>query len=376
VASEAEASDDADLALNLLMGAALRCWWADTGPAARDEVVHASRRLGHRDADARWLAAVAVAQPLEQCAEVSRRLARLDLGGITDGDSLRLLGMAAHAIGDEPAAADLLGRATTELRVDGQLGLLPQVLSMAVQVRLEVGDWSGAAAAAAEGRQLAADTGQPIWATGTLVCEARLQALRGDVREAFRMAAEAEMTARPRRVNTALACVQIVRGTALLRQGASQEAYQVLRPLFDPGDACFHQRERFAGIMVYVDAAKQSGHYEQARAVLNQLEETAGHVPSPILLAHLAYARIVLLDRRQDERCPTPEFWQLLTRWPWIKARTQLAYATWLGQRGRDHEAVPILETATAKLHEIGASHWVEVPHHRRPQRSTGGHVV
>jgi len=30
---------DRDLALNLLLGAALRCWWADTGPAARARVV-------------------------------------------------------------------------------------------------------------------------------------------------------------------------------------------------------------------------------------------------------------------------------------------------------------------------------------------------
>ena len=36
ISRQALHAGDRDLALNLLLGAALRCWWADTGPAARD----------------------------------------------------------------------------------------------------------------------------------------------------------------------------------------------------------------------------------------------------------------------------------------------------------------------------------------------------
>jgi hypothetical protein len=173
------------------------------------------------------------------------------------------------------------------------------------------------------------------------------------------MAAEAEMTARPRRLNDLLACIQLVRGTALLREGASHEAYRVLNRLFDPCDPCFHQRERFAGIMAYVDAAAQSGHHEQARAVLAQLQVIARHAPSPILLAHLAYAEVVLVDRRlDDETDPAPQTWETLAPWPWIKAKTQLAYATRLAAAGREFEATLIRTAARAKLHEIGACDW------------------
>ena len=35
IARQSVQAGDRDLALNLLLGAALRCWWADTGPAAR-----------------------------------------------------------------------------------------------------------------------------------------------------------------------------------------------------------------------------------------------------------------------------------------------------------------------------------------------------
>ena len=56
----------------------------------------------------------------------------------------------------------LLDRSETRLREEGRLGLLPHVLGMQVQVRLALGDWERAAAAAEEGRRLGGETGQPI----------------------------------------------------------------------------------------------------------------------------------------------------------------------------------------------------------------------
>ena len=43
IARQSVQAGDRDLALNLLLGAALRCWWADTGPAARARVVEVTR---------------------------------------------------------------------------------------------------------------------------------------------------------------------------------------------------------------------------------------------------------------------------------------------------------------------------------------------
>ena len=104
---------DRDLTLNLLLGAALRCWWADTGPTARARVVEVAGELRDTVEDPRHIAALAVAEPVLQC-----------------GTVMRLLGMAAHAIGDTVRSVVFLSRSETMLREQGRLGLPFEKLSM------------------------------------------------------------------------------------------------------------------------------------------------------------------------------------------------------------------------------------------------------
>lgn len=118
-------SGDFDLALNLLLGAALRCWWADTGPAARNRVAMVIDSLAEVEDDARYVAALAVAEPVLSSHEVTRRLGRVEIDEVEDADALRLYGMAAHAIGDTVRATDFLDRSEQSLRATHRLGLLP-----------------------------------------------------------------------------------------------------------------------------------------------------------------------------------------------------------------------------------------------------------
>ena len=76
---------DRDLALNLLLGAALRCWWADTGPAARARVAEVNRELTDATGDPRYVAALAVAEPVLECAAVMDLLSRFVPGEIAMG---------------------------------------------------------------------------------------------------------------------------------------------------------------------------------------------------------------------------------------------------------------------------------------------------
>ena len=46
ISRQALHAGDSDLAMNLLLGAALRCWWADTGPAARTQVTDTVTEVG------------------------------------------------------------------------------------------------------------------------------------------------------------------------------------------------------------------------------------------------------------------------------------------------------------------------------------------
>ncbi|GAA4261004.1 ATP-binding protein [Dactylosporangium darangshiense] len=353
------AGEDADLALNLLLGAALRCWWADTGPAARATVVAAAEALPQLRADPRHLAAVAVAEPVLQCREVLRRLDRVaaDHAG---AEALRLYGMAAHAVGDETRAADFLAAAETELREQGRLGLLPQVLSMTVQVCLELGDWPRARAAAAEGRRLAEQTGQPVWSTGTIACDARADALRGDVDAALRLATRAELAASPGRLNDILAVVQLARGAMWFSEDRFDDAFAELRRLFDPLDPAFHRRERFAGVMFLAEAAVHAGRAEEALAVVEELEQVAAaQTPSPLLAVHLLYARAVLAADAQAEALYLVGLGADLTRWPWVRARLQLEYGRWLCGHGRARAAAPLLAAALATFEKMEAAAWV-----------------
>jgi DNA-binding CsgD family transcriptional regulator len=360
IALEAIDAGDPDLALNLLLGAALRCWWADTGPAARARVADATRQIRDAAGDPRYLAALGVAEPVLQGAAVVAGLDRLRIEEISDADALRLLGMAAHAVGHSERAADFLDRAETRLREQGRLGLLPHVLGMQIQVRLTLGDWERSAAAADEGRRLAAETGQPIWTTGVLVGEAMIHGLRGEVGQALELAAEAERAASSRHLNDLLACTRLARGYAWLSSGKYAEAYTELLPLFDPADPSYHQRELFGGVMFIAEAAVHTGAIPEARKLLTRLEEVAAITPAPLLHVHLLYAQAILADDTDADARYQAALSADLTRWPWHQARVNLAYGGWLRRQRRTAESRTLLRTALTTFDLIGAASWAE----------------
>ncbi|WP_426502747.1 AAA family ATPase [Dactylosporangium sp. McL0621] len=164
----AAAAGDRALALNLLHGASLRTWWASAGRSAQDRIVATVRSLADAAAEPRAIATIAVAHPCTEAAPVLAALTRIAPEDIGDPAALHLYGMAAHAVGDPESAIDCFQRAERHLREQGRLALLSQVLTMQVLNRLELGEWDRAVAAVEEGRRLAADTGQPIWDTGSL----------------------------------------------------------------------------------------------------------------------------------------------------------------------------------------------------------------
>src|SRR5260370_37162758 len=64
VADQTRLDGDIDLALNLLLGGAVRYWWADPGEPARELVVAAAERAGAAECDPRLLAIIALAPPI------------------------------------------------------------------------------------------------------------------------------------------------------------------------------------------------------------------------------------------------------------------------------------------------------------------------
>ncbi|MEV5383184.1 AAA family ATPase [Streptomyces sp. NPDC052721] len=362
-ADDAAGAGDPELALNLLLGAALRCWWAETGPQARAAVVSAAEVLAEAcdetRSDPRWLAVLAVAEPLLRGEVVCAALDRLEPADLRDPAALRLLGMAAHAVGHEVRAADLLDRAETLLRQQGRIGLLTHVLSMQVVVRGVLGHWDAAEASATEGLRLAEETGQPLWTAGTTVCHAQVRGLRGDAAAAFATAAQAEVPARVGRLNCLLSCVGLAKGLAWSVEGDDEAAYREFRDLFDPASAGYHARQGLDAVALFAEAAVRTGKVAEGRSVLTDLERLARITPSPLLSVQLPYARAVLAHDADAGPLYVSALSTDLSRWPWVAARLALAHGAWLRRTGRPEEATTVLRDARVLLHDLGAVTWV-----------------
>jgi DNA-binding CsgD family transcriptional regulator/tetratricopeptide (TPR) repeat protein len=370
VAQQSVLAGDTDLALNLILAASLRCWWADPGGAARAAVVKAARELPNMADDPRVIAATAVADWNAEGADVIKRLDAVALQKIDDPVALRLLGAAAHAVGHPIHAVDCLVRAEGTLREQGRAGLLVHVLNMQIMNLLEVGDWDAASARIDEARRLAYETGQPAWEAVSLSLAAMLAGARGDNDEAQELARQAEKIARRHRLNSVLACVQLARGFGWIGAGRHEEAYDALRRMFDESDPAFHSAERNRAIALLAEAAVRIDRDEDARSLLARLERDTESIPSPVLHVQLAYARALLSCDDDAEALYLDALSHDLTRWPWARARLELAYGTWLRRQRRVSESRRFLRSARNTLEVVGARVWAE--HARAELRAAG----
>jgi DNA-binding CsgD family transcriptional regulator len=359
LARRAAQTGQPDVALDLLVAASLRCYWADTGPRARQMVAAVTERITGMSGDPRYVAALAIAEPVARSQIVDALLARASPGA-DDVEALILLGQAAHAIGDPVRTVSFLDRAEARLRQRGQLGRLSHVLNMGLYSRLELGDFQRARIDSDEARRLAEETKQPIWHSAALALDAMAHGLQGDNGMAQELAAEAEQLAGGSGLNPPLACVQLARGYGHLSAGNHAAAYQALRRLFDPSDPSYHQTERFHGVSFLSDAAGPAGRRDDALAIVGDLELVAVGSASTTLRYHLAYARAMLADEENAGDLYLTALGSDLQCWPWLRGRLQLAFGRWLRRRQHVGQARESLRSAHDTLVGIGARVWAD----------------
>jgi DNA-binding CsgD family transcriptional regulator len=349
-----------DLALDLLASAALRSWWAIPGPDARARVVEVAESISGAQDDGRCIAAIAVTEPMASARRTGRRLAGIGPGTVAEADQLRHLGMAARAVGSDVLAADYFDAAESKLREQGQLGLLPHVLAVQAAVCIDLGDWRRTAQCLAEARRLATETHQPTWRYGIAAVQAVFTGLTGDTAAALRQAAQLERRFADRGANDFLSLAQMARGAAHLSADRPAAAFAELAPVLDPTDARHHPRESLSAVMLYAEAAAGCGERAAAREVVERLEALAEATRSPVLDVQLLYARPVLADDADAEALYQRGLAQDLTRWPWPRARIQLAHGDWLRRHRRPLEAREPLRSALATFQLIGAPGWAD----------------
>ncbi len=112
--------------------------------------------------------------------------------------------------------------------------------------------------------------------------------------------------------------------------------------------------------MFRAEAAARADRRDDARTVIAGLEQVAVTTPAPILHVQLSYARAVLADDADAEELYRAALNQDLTCWPWVRARLELAYGSWLRRQRRAAESRAPLRSAQATLDLIGAGTWGE----------------
>ena len=359
LAERVAADGDTGLALKLLWGAALRCFWGEPGQAARDGVVTAAERLPVDTSDGRLLAILAFAAPVERGAVV---IDRLRLLGVHPSRHLRAarLADAAILVGAFDLAVGFCNAAIGELRSHGRLGLLARCLAAQAWSAVHLGDLSVAIPAAEEASRLTGETMQPIMHATARVTQSIVAALRGEQDRAEGLAAEAEQEALPVAARPVLATVQHARGLAALAGGRHAEAYEQLRRMYDPTDPAYHLALRCFAVGDLAEAAAYGGRRQAVGGVLMEMEAMALKTPSPALHAGLRYARALLGADDEAEALFQAALHADLARWPFAWARAKLAYGGWLRRQRRAAESRGHLRAARETFDALGTIPWSE----------------
>ena len=359
VARDASAQGDRNLALNLLQGAALRCWWAEPGVAARKLVIEAVQEIGADDLDPRALEILSLAAPVDAGARVSDGVTVAASAYEADASRTQILGFAAHAAGDFSQALELLQRAGPALRAEGRLGLLAQLLICRAWDEIHLGNFTDAIRDAEEGNRLAVETRQPNWIAGSEIAMALLAGVRGEESVADDLANEAVTRVTPLRLSNLLAVAQLARGLTAMTAGRHADAYDHLARMFDPDDLAFNELESYAAVGYVVASAMQGGRRENAARLMVKLESLGQRTPATLVHAGLRYARALLAGDSDAER-----LWEIALnaepKWPFDYAQVKFSFGSWLRRQRRITESRPHLRAARDTFLALGVEPWAD----------------
>ena len=364
IASAEHAGDvgEQDLHVDLLWLVASRAWWVDPGPEVRRALIDASGRLGDASAeDPRVFAIHAYVDPVGHAAEVLARLKHEAAATRINTDAARFLGPASLVVGAFDLGADFLRVAVDGLRTDGRLGHLPRLLTLYAAMAARLGDWEEALTAADEAGRLAEELGEPQWAAAADTIVSLVAAMRGDEQEAQQMAARAEMVAEPTGANITMAFAQFGKVLAALASGRHGDAYMSADRLFDPNDPAYHPVISSWLIADLAEAAIHVDRREEGRFRVKQVQEAVGSQPGTWIALGLAHAQAVLADPADAGVRYQEALAGDLTRWPFQRARLELAYGQWLRRQRQVAESRGVLRAARETFAALGCASWAEL---------------
>jgi DNA-binding CsgD family transcriptional regulator len=224
--------------------------------------------------------------------------------------------------------------------------------------------------AAEEARRLAEELAEPQWEAAADTVISLVAAMRGDEQKAERLAARAEGVAEPAGANITVAFAQFGKVLAALGSGRHGDAYASAERLFDPADSAYHPVISSWLIADLVEAALHIDRLDAARTRVAQVEAIAGAQPGAWIALVLRYARALVAEPAQAGERFEEALASDLTRWPFQRARIQLAYGQWLRRQRRVAESRGVLRAARDTFDTLGCEPWSEQA--RRELRASG----
>jgi len=349
---------DPDMALRSLVPVAHRAWWTRTRPTTRRYLVEAAETLSVPAGDPRVLAVTALADPEETGLEVMSHVSRVRLHEVPDAIAAMYVGIAAEKSGDFALGARFLSAAVDGLRDQVRLGVLTQALVHYSWAATFAGEWTAAAAAAAEGAALAHETNQPQFGlTGALI-GALVSALRGNDPDIDGVSTQPEWSGIVMNGGPLLATAHLARAAAALGEARHEAAFLALWPVFDEKDAVFHRFMRWPSVLDLVEAAAGSGQLDRLTAVMADLESIATRSKPAVLCAGLSCARPLLASDAAAGDLYESALSQDLSGTPFLRARTLYSYGRWLRHQRRNAEARTPLRNSIGLFDALGATRW------------------
>jgi len=340
----------------LLWKTASKCWRASADAGQRGQLLDAALKLGLADDDVLLAAVRSCVAPLTWGNDVLTALARVRPGQPELGTSAQLA-RAALFVGDYPQAGRHAAVGCRAARRQGRLSLVTQLALVNAQAALWCGNLDEAAAAAAESRRSAADTGQSAWATLARVQEALVEGLRGDYPAAAAQVGRAQEQPELRQDHHAMAAWQRDLGVAALAQGEHQHAFEHLRRITEPGDPAYHFGLRYAAVGDLAEAARGAGRLAEVGDLIEQLlQDMTGSTPGLSIAAR--HARLMLSPDGHAEAELSAALAADLSAWPLARARLLLAQGAWLRRRRRPVAAREPLRAARDLFDALGTRGW------------------
>ncbi|TVZ06085.1 helix-turn-helix transcriptional regulator [Trebonia kvetii] len=369
VAEDLAAAGDKARALRMIGMVSLRLYFANPDDETRRRAVAVAGQVTASRDDPFFLEILAYADPVGQGCEIIGRLAALSPASMTDPDELMAAGGAASAAWADDLAVPFLREASEASRAAGQLASLTNALALEAWAYLRRGDLRAVAPAAAEGVRMATETRQPRYLAVAKTALAIVAGERGDPAAAD-LVAEAEAVLLPMGAGPMLSLVELARGRIALAGERFAEACDHFARVFDPGDFVHHP---FICGWVLADIVEAAVYAErdpgEVRGIVAEWEKIAAVTGAGHLRVQLGYARALLADEADAPR----RFAAALAGthdWPYYRARTQLAYGTWLRRRRHNAESRSPLREAADTFTALGSMRFADRAH--RELRASG----